>query len=422
MQDNTSARPCTNGAQTSPAPKRYWQRSRFIMRAPRLTSNERLVLLAISDHLGDKRSAWPSTETLQRLTSLGRSTVLRTLKALEQSGRLSVTRSTGRANRYRLVWEKLNPFVDLRECQSDTRPALTPVPERHQYHSDTPPVPERHPTRPALTPEADQRSGSEKRITIPPKPPQGGRASDEATSNPQATLDGSPVDNSVEAVDKSTETTTTPQKPSKAPKKRTRKPDCLSVAEVIAVEIPAELASVEGYAEGFRQWCEVRPGKGWRQKPIQVERFHTKMLKAHRAGLDVIRGLSDAFDNAWKGISPSYLKPLEARPSGEQSRTDEAAPETQAWGRVLKALRIYGAKPPGLGADPWVFSNDTATADHYNRAILAAAEDAETVPQAWRTLYQQGSKEARLWQWRRFRSAYRRALASDDARALRGVA
>jgi Fe2+ or Zn2+ uptake regulation protein len=419
MQDNTSARPCTNGAQTSPAPKRYWQRSRFIMRAPRLTSNERLVLLAISDHLGDKRSAWPSTETLQRLTSLGRSTVLRTLKALEQSGRLSVTRSTGRANRYRLVWEKLNPFVDLRECQSDTRPALTPVPERHQYHSDTPPVPERHPTRPALTPEADQRSGSEKRITIPPKPPQGGRASDEATSNPQATLDGSPVDNSVEAVDKSTETTTTPQKPSKAPKKRTRKPDCLSVAEVIAVEIPAELASVEGYAEGFRQWCEVRPGKGWRQKPIQVERFHTKMLKAHRAGLDVIRGLSDAFDNAWKGISPSYLKPLEARPSGEQSRTAEAAP-AEGWARVEAALKRFRGRPPNTGKSPWRFSDDTDTDRAYMAGILAAAERPDVVS-AWDVLwnssaaYDDRTREARKWQRIRFTKTYK-------ARRLRGAA
>ena len=158
MDNNTSARPCTNGAQTSRyQPERYWQRSRYILRAPRLSANERLVLLAISDHLGDKRSAWPSADRLAKMTGLARRTVLRTIKALDDSGRIAVVRSTGRANRYRMDWARINPFHDLRECQSDTRATESPVPQSHQCHSDTPPVTQSHPTRDTESPEADQK-------------------------------------------------------------------------------------------------------------------------------------------------------------------------------------------------------------------------------------------------------------------------
>ena len=64
-----------------------------------------------------------------------------------------------------------------------------------------------------------------------------------------------------------------------------------------------------------------------------------------------------------------------------------------------------------------MFSNDPATAARYDRAILAAAKEAPTLPLAWRLLFNDGDSESRLWQGRRFMGAYR----STD-RASAGVA
>ena len=77
----------------------YWQRGRLIFGAE-LGGREKLVLLAISDHLGSNASAWPSVPRLAKRCGLARNTVMRGIKELEQRGAITVNRPTGGSNRY----------------------------------------------------------------------------------------------------------------------------------------------------------------------------------------------------------------------------------------------------------------------------------------------------------------------------------
>ena len=138
------------------SPERYWQRSRSIM-SSRLPTMERFVLLAISDHLGSKQNCWPSADRLALRTGANRRTVLRALKRLEDRGVIKVTRSTGRANRYRIDWEAVHPFSWLVEISSDTRTdnqchrvtgdTESLVSESHWCHRVTGGVSQSHPKR-----------------------------------------------------------------------------------------------------------------------------------------------------------------------------------------------------------------------------------------------------------------------------------
>jgi hypothetical protein len=67
-----------------------------------LTANQKLVLIAIAEHLGSKDHAWPSYATLARLTSLTRRTVITTVKALADQGILTIRYPPGqRSNCYK---------------------------------------------------------------------------------------------------------------------------------------------------------------------------------------------------------------------------------------------------------------------------------------------------------------------------------
>lgn len=218
-----------------------------------------------------------------------------------------------------------------------------------------------------------------------------------------------PVDKSTKSAEK-VEPTAKKRKSSKA----------LTVEEVCAIPLPIDLQSLEGYAEAFQRWCEVRKGSSWRRQAAQVERFHQKMAKAYADGKDVLAGLEKAYESGYQGLNPKWLGERQPDPTEPtpQASTDESA---DAWGRVLKALRLYGPTPPGVGAEPWVFSNDPATAARYEGALIAAAEEAESLPASWRMLYHHGDDESRVWQARRFRGAFRRA-AANNRRFERGAA
>jgi len=87
-----------------------------------LTSAQKFVLLMIADHYNDRwRRSWPSIATLARETSLGESTVKRSIRALREMGLIEVETwfdaSTGKnmSNRYCL------PLYDDRSVAS-TKP------------------------------------------------------------------------------------------------------------------------------------------------------------------------------------------------------------------------------------------------------------------------------------------------------------
>jgi hypothetical protein len=75
---------------------------RAVLRSTRPTT-EKIVLLAIIDHWSEASpEPWPSVPTLATLSSLGRTTVLDALAALERDGIIAVRRVAGRPNRYDL--------------------------------------------------------------------------------------------------------------------------------------------------------------------------------------------------------------------------------------------------------------------------------------------------------------------------------
>jgi len=236
----------------------YWERARLIFGAT-LPARDKYTLLAISDHLGSNDECWPSVNRLQERTGQGRRTVIRALDALEQAGALVVTRATGMSNRYSLNIE----WLQDNQCHSDTSATVTPVPPRHphQCHSDTGGVPPRHRGSATVTPKGDKEGEQ-------------GRKSRKDTSKSNRTK-------------------------------------ALSIQDVQAILPPQELTdALPGYCDAFAAWCEVRKGTSWRQKATQVVSFHSKMLKAHQDGLDVMAALGKAFDSGWQGINASYMQPL----------------------------------------------------------------------------------------------------------------
>jgi len=106
-----------------------------------LSSNDKLVALALLNHWSRSRETFPGVERLVAWTSLSRRSVQRSVQRLEAVGALKVERKVGLANRY-----------DLSPLESLTSATQTPVPEGHQCLGDTPPVPEGHPTGATVTP------------------------------------------------------------------------------------------------------------------------------------------------------------------------------------------------------------------------------------------------------------------------------
>jgi len=166
---------------------------------------------------------------------------------------------------------------------------VTPVPERHGYqcHSDTPPVPQWHPTSATVTPKGDHEGDHE-----------GDQIKEVSTS---------------QGVKKSADIT---------PAKKAR---CLTREQAAALPIPDGLP--DGYADAFSTWCQVRKGTAWRQAPEQIARTHQKLLRAYTEGKDVVRGLERAIEAGWQGINVRWLEdlPKTSKPRKEVQVIDYAA-------------------------------------------------------------------------------------------------
>ena len=237
----------------------YWQRGRLIFGAE-LGSREKLVLLAISDHLGSNASAWPSHVRLAKRCGMAKRTVVRSLEWLETHEAITVQRLPGGNNRYQIsiAW------LESHQCQSDTSVTESLVSESHypsvteslpQCQSDTTPVSESHPK------EIKKETKKETKKEV-------------KTSR----------------------------------KTKTSKNSKLTLPQVKAVPIPDGLP--DGYTEAFQRWVDVRSGDHWRKAASQTEAFHSKMLKAHQQRKDVLRALERAHENGWSGIKAGWMDDL----------------------------------------------------------------------------------------------------------------
>lgn len=137
---------------------KYWERGRLIFGAE-LASREKLVLLAISDHLGSNASAWPSHGRLAKRCGMAKRTVVRSLEWLETHEVITVQRLPGGNNRYQIsiAWLKAH------QCQPDTsvRESLVSESHTHQCQRVTTPVSESHGGSVTESPEGDQEGGQE---------------------------------------------------------------------------------------------------------------------------------------------------------------------------------------------------------------------------------------------------------------------
>ena len=335
---------------TAPA---YHERSRVIFRAPDLTANQRLILLAVSDHLSRNGEAcWPSLPRLCEMTALSDRTIQRQLRPLEERGVVTVERSTGLANRYQIAFDRLTapaptPDTVTGVPESNTPDTVTGVLEDPR-HADGGPPTERHPTPVTVTgdprhsdarsvPRTGQRNEPEN--VSPPSPP-GGDAEDEA--------------------------------PAKKPpaRKRRRGLPPLKAEAVLAVPVPLVLRMLDGFADRWAAWVRIHQASGrgkWRETG-QVEAVLRKLETYHGEGLDVLDGLQRAYEAGWQGINRDYLAPRQETADG--CPLDAEA----AWSRVSAALaEDFALEPPGRRW--WLWKPDPRVEDAFRRALCTALDN-----------------------------------------------
>lgn len=89
--------------------------NKLILDHPYLTSSTKIVYSALAyfaDNINQK--AYPSFETLSKLTGLNRSTVIRSLKGLEEYHFIDIEKKDGKTNRYILL--KLTDSKPVAKC------------------------------------------------------------------------------------------------------------------------------------------------------------------------------------------------------------------------------------------------------------------------------------------------------------------
>ena len=91
------------------------------------------VLMSLADNANDHGVCWPSIDTICTRTCLGRSTVIRAIKWLEDYGLLAAKRVSGASTRYQIVPNARAPqLFDANgdPSRSGTGVKAGPVPER----------------------------------------------------------------------------------------------------------------------------------------------------------------------------------------------------------------------------------------------------------------------------------------------------
>lgn len=344
----------------------YHARLDLIMFCEALSTSERMILIAINQHLNNAGEAWPGQLMLQKRTGLGERQLRCLLKGLESRGYLTRDRSQRRSTTYTIQFSSLdsNPAiiaprqsVPLNYCTA----AVTAAPTR-QSLPVTPAVIAGHP-------------GSDCRQTI-----------QEPSKNNLKNL--APLQSPKETTDE--------QAVKKAGDKPKRKR--LTLEEIQAVPVPEPLASLEGFAERWAAWVRIRQRKSsgrWTEAP-QVESMLRKLARAYTAGKDVLGGLEAAYENSWQGLNPSWLN----------DRATDQLTADDAWQRLLTALGAFARLPEA-------FDRDQRTHTAIVAGLVAAANLNDADPlRSWRTLRDRGGNTDRDFQRRRFQTTYITTLRS----------
>lgn len=84
-----------------------YQAVKAALYTPGLTTSQKMVLVALADHVGDDGAmeCRPGMSRLKELTSLSKPTIVVAIRELETMGLLTVLRAHGQGNRYRLMLE-----------------------------------------------------------------------------------------------------------------------------------------------------------------------------------------------------------------------------------------------------------------------------------------------------------------------------
>lgn len=97
-----------------------WQLSEVVWSNQDLTPTDKLVLLALVNHLNDETGAcYPSWDRLATRTGLSRRTISRTIARLEDEGFIDATRKPGTSTRYEL-FKSLGVTMTPPPCHHDT--------------------------------------------------------------------------------------------------------------------------------------------------------------------------------------------------------------------------------------------------------------------------------------------------------------
>ena len=198
MDTNTSGDDVRSSA-TSSQKRTYWQRVRAIL-CSGLSPVERLVLVAIADHVNDSGSCWPSKRRLSDLTGYSERTVQRSLSSLADRDVLQRLERPGRSTLYQIDWQTLEGGDTVSPPQDTVSPL--------GRHSDSPPRTQCLPTQDTVSPEDSKEDNKEDR--------------------PEKT-DG-----------------------------------LLTLSELISIPVGDTLSAVDGYREAWAAWAAVRPGTQWR--------------------------------------------------------------------------------------------------------------------------------------------------------------
>src|SRR5690606_7908945 len=127
-----------------------------------LSAAEKLVLLAMLDHWSRRETEpFPSVPKLEDWTSLGRTTVIEAIKALERGDVLKVKREVGKPNRYDFSGVCPGSLPVRQSDQSATR--TRPSGEPHPSATRTEPVRQADPKEPRKEPKKEPRGSARTR-------------------------------------------------------------------------------------------------------------------------------------------------------------------------------------------------------------------------------------------------------------------
>jgi len=327
----------------------YHERAGAIM-ASGLKPNARLVLLAISHHLGSNETCWPGLARLAHFTGLTDRSVRRILRELEGTGLLSVDSRPGQSSVYTVRWDDL---------------PRTKCPPGHYVPPDTVSPPPR-----TLCPPTPD--------TVSPK----GFKKDSLEGNPPVVPPGD-----------------TPQPPVEKSSKPKRRRAALSLEQIAAVEVPAELASLDGFTERWLEYAEHRQSLKVRWKsPDQPGRMLRKLCRDAGKGLDVVTALEESTANGYQGVFP---KPPRSAPAAKDIRQTAE----RLWQRIESSLAdVNSTATPGPNRAWRLFPED----DALETAVLDAIQTATATSShgfAWRALRQRRNDFERRKLIRDFSSA-----------------